>query len=201
MKELEIKLQKKENKWKTRYFKENFQGKLKPFIMKSSTHLDFGCGFGFLAYLLAKDYSKAKIFGIDKNQRSINLANKKYRKSNLKFNCTDKITGKYDSISAFFVIHHLKKNSRKYLREFYNHLNTKGRVIIFDFRKISKAKYRKWYEKKREAGEYKESFEKSYKEHNKWTVKQFSSLMKNVGFKTIKDEPIDEFWFFYVGKK
>ena len=49
--------------------------------------------------------------------------------------------------------------------------------------------------------EYIESFEDSYKRHNRWTVSEFCNLMEKVGFKTLTAEEAQDHWFWYVGKK
>lgn len=197
---LKSKLEKKQKKWNNKYFgKHNFKDRLASYIKK--THLDFGCGFGTLPYLLAKDYPNTKITGIDINCDEISLGKHEYKLKNLKLGCTDKITEKFDSISSFHVIHHLKDKSESYLKEFYKHLNPGGIVIIFDFRKVSRKEFEYWYDKKKKIGEYKDDFETSYKEHNRWTVEEFKDMMENISFKTIKSRKAADYWLWYVGKK
>jgi cyclopropane fatty-acyl-phospholipid synthase-like methyltransferase len=194
-------LRKKEIRWKSRYFNQDFKRKLKPYISKSRKHLDFGCGYGFLIFLLARDYPTTEFYGVDFDDKSIKLGKKKYHRENLHLICTDKLAGKFDSISAFFLVHHLKKMTDKYLKGFHDHLNRGGKIIIFDFRKVSRLKYKKWYDKKKNTGEYTDDFEKSFEWHCRWSVKQFSSMMEKNGFKTLEAEDVDDFWFFYAGEK
>ena len=185
-----------EQKWKTKYLNKGFKKILSKHVSKK--HLDFGCGYGALPFLLAKDFPKLKVVGIDIDKDQIKIGKQRYKRKNLQLKCTDKITGKFDSISSFFSIHHLKA---KDLKEFHKHLNPGGKLIIFDFRKVPKSKFKEWYEKKKIIGEYKDSFEKSYKEHSRWSVEEFSNLMQDIGFKTLKAEKAAKYWLWYVGKK
>jgi 2-polyprenyl-3-methyl-5-hydroxy-6-metoxy-1,4-benzoquinol methylase len=191
----------KEKKWKTRYYYEGFREKIKPFIIDSKKHLDFGCGFGFLAYFISKDYPKIQVYGFDIDRNCIKIAKQYYKRNNLHFICTSNITQKFDSISVYNVLHHLDEKVEKFLRLFYKKLNLNGKIIIRDFRKVSKDKFKKWYDKKVEEGIYKDSFELAYKEHNRWTSKQFSDLMKKIGFKTIIIENYEEYGLVYIGRK
>ncbi|MCW1309918.1 MAG: methyltransferase domain-containing protein [Candidatus Nanoarchaeia archaeon] len=192
---------KTEKNWNRRYYKWNFRSLLLPYISRSKRHLDFGCGFGFLTYILAKEYPRTMFYGIDIDKERIKIGRKRYSRVNLKLRCSNKIIGKFDSMSMCFVIHHLGNMTKQYLKELYKHLNPNGKIIVFDFRKVSKSRYKKWYDKKVKEGEYEDSFEKSYQTHNRWTIKEFSSLMEKIGFKTILTKPIGDLRFLYVGEK
>ena len=188
----------KNKKWKKRYNREDFGGRFRKYIGK--IHLDFGCGLGTFAYLVAKNNPDKTVCGFDINKDKIKIGKKHYKLKNLYLKATDKITGKSDSISLFFVVHHLK-DIEKYLREFYKHLNPGGKIMIYDFRKVSKPKFIKWYKKKKEIGEYTGSFEKSYREHNKYTPEEFISIAEKIGFETTNCEKAGNYWFVYIGKK
>jgi cyclopropane fatty-acyl-phospholipid synthase-like methyltransferase len=199
MNDIRIFLSRKEKKWNNRYFNKGFKKRLVEIL--GNKHLDFGCGFGYLAFLLAKDFPKSKVYGIDIKKEQIKLGQQKYKLRNLHLKCTGKIAGEFDSISAFFVMHHLEERTEHYMHEFYKHLSPKGKILIFDFRKVSKVKYKRWHDKKTAMGEYNEGFEESYSMHNKWTLQKFCSLMEKHGFRALNAEEAGDYWFFYSGEK
>ena len=181
------------------------------YISESKKHLDFGCGFGCKTYLIACEYPKIKIIGMDKDRNIIRLAKKRYKTDNLKFMVSGCVKGKFDSISCFNVLHHIK-DVKEYVKGFYSHLNAKGIVIVSDFRRVPKKKFRKLYYNKR-LREYRKikskvlskifkpkSFEEDYKQHCRWNIKQFVSMFEEAGFKTL-DIIYDELNLFYLGIK
>ena len=148
-------------------------------------------GFGYFAYLIARDFN-AEVVGVDKDEKVLSLGRNKYRLDNLKFSSS--LSGMFDSMSAVYVVHHLK------LEEFKDVLkHVSGKVLIYDFRKVSKQKFKRWYDKKILIGEYKDSFSESYKKHCRWNSSEFKELMESFGFKTIECYDAGEHWFFYTG--
>lgn len=190
----------KERNWKEKYFEKGLKEKLKPVLSKSNKHLDFGCGIGTLPYLLAMDYPRLQVYGYDIDMESIHIAQVRYIMPNLIFKCKERLSENFDTMSCFNVIHHLEE-VEKFLEIFYKRLNPNGKIIVKDFRKVSKKRFKEWYDKKIEEGAYKDSFEESYKKHNKWSIKGFQKLAEKIGFKTLKMEKDKEYWFFFVGKK
>jgi ubiquinone/menaquinone biosynthesis C-methylase UbiE len=187
----------RERRWKERYFKLKFREMIKPYLIDSKKHLDFGCGFGYFAYLLSRDYPRMKIVGIDTNKQAIKEGRKRYKRKNLRLIATSEIRGKYTSISCCLVLHELP-NLKKYVKEFYKHLEKNGNILVYDFRKASREKFADLYKKRK----YKEeSFEEFYKKHCKWSPRQLADMFKKVGFKTLKTKSIGDYWCLYVGKK
>ena len=191
------KMLRKEKRWNKGFPKHKIY--LQKFIRKSKNHLDFGCGFGYFAYLLAKNFPQIQVTGIDVSNNAIRLGKKKYKRKNLQLKREHTIKNCYDSITAIDVVHHLTNPSR-YLRHFYEHLNDKGYVLIHDFRKVSRLKFRPCYEAKKAEGRYESSFEVMYKRHCRWTPKQFSAMAKKAGFKQ-KYLKTRNYNFIYVGQK
>lgn len=158
--------------------------------------MDFGCGLGIFTKILAEKFPKISFAGIDIDKARIKTAKQRYKKKNLKFKCSKKITGKYDSASSIFVLHEIK-NANKSLREIYKSLNKNGKLLIYDFKTASKKDFRILYKK----GTFDGSFEEEFKEHNRWTLKEFEEMCKKAGFKTIEIFPVDKHWLAYVGEK
>jgi len=185
-----------------------FQKILSKYISKSKRHLDFGCGFGCTTYLLACEYPEMKVTGMDIRREDINAGRKRYIAPNLKLMVSNKINGKFDTISCFGVLHEIVGDLNYYLKEFHSHLNPHGKVLIFDFRKVSRKKLMKFYYKPRLEELSKEkiksfnlkSFDEEYEHHCKWTVKQFVSMFEKVGFKTLEIK-LDEIALEYIGEK
>lgn len=91
--------------------------------------LDVGCGTGLFAYKVAK--RGANVLGIDFSDEAIDIAQKKYKLSNLHFERIDAtdIQGKYDIIVSIGTLEHMD-NPLKILKVFKNHLRPHGRIII-----------------------------------------------------------------------
>jgi ubiquinone/menaquinone biosynthesis C-methylase UbiE len=187
----------REKKWEERYFNLKFREMIKPYLRGSKKHLDFGCGFGCFAYLLSKDYPRMKVIGTDIDKEAIREGRKRYKRKNLKLVATDKIIGKYTSISCCFTLHELT-NPKKYIKEFYRHLENDGIILVYDLRKVSKKKFIKWYSERKYI---QESFEETYRKHCKWTPKELAKIFEKSGFKTLEVRSISDYWCFYVGKK
>ena len=170
--------------------------KFKENVSNSKKHLDFGCEFGTFPKILAEKYPDVKVYGIDLDKEKIEIGKRRYRLPNLFVLYSTKIIGLYDSITALFTLHEIS-DTNKALDDLYRHLNNDGRIMIYDFRKTSKAKYKEWYEK----GSMSRVFEEEYRKHNRWAVKEFEQMCEKSGFKTIKTEPIGDFWLIYIGKK
>jgi cyclopropane fatty-acyl-phospholipid synthase-like methyltransferase len=185
-----------ENNWKTRF--ELFEQKLdfKENILNNGTHLDFGCGFGAFAKILAEKYPCLQVCGIDADREKIQVGCQRYKLPNLHLIHSNEVLGNYSSCTAFVTLHEIV-DSIGALRNLYEHLNNDGRMMIYDFRKTSKAKYREWYEK----GKREHCFEEEYQKHNRWTAEEFKRMCEDAGFETVKVERYRNYWLFYIGKK
>ena len=143
-----------------------------------------------------------KVTGIDKDKEKIDFARKKFKRKNLKFIVSQKISGKFDLIFCVKTTHYL--NMKKYPKEFFKHLNLNGFILAFDYRKVSKKKAKKvWNQRDKEfkkIGLQMKPFEKWYKKHNLWSSNQFKKIFEKAGFKTVKlkEENVDAL---YIGKK
>ena len=102
---------------------------LKEVNWKNKRVLDVGCGTGFFAFHAAK--KGAKVLGIDYAEEGINIAKKKYRHRNLKFEKLDvkEIKEKFDIIVSIGVLEHMDEPF-KILKLLKSRLNPKGKIII-----------------------------------------------------------------------
>jgi ubiquinone/menaquinone biosynthesis C-methylase UbiE len=185
-----------ENNWKTRFelFEDRFN--FKENILNSGTHLDFGCGSGAFAKILAEKYPCLQVYGIDMDREKIQIGSRRYKLPNLHLIHSNEVLGKYSSCTAFFTLHEIV-DSVGALQNLYEHMNNDGRIMIDDFRKTSKAKYRRWYEK----GKRERCFDEEYQKHNRWTVEEFKRMCESAGFETTKVGRHGNYWLFYIGKK
>lgn len=160
-----------------------------------------------MPYLLSKDFPQLIVVGVDKDKNAINEGKKRYKADNFNLSASKNIKGNFDSISCFNVLHHIE-NVEEYLNKLYSILNPKGRIIIIDFRKVSKEKFKKEYYNLRIA-ELKnsknktfnlESFEEEYRRHNRWNMKEFVSMLENTGFKTLEVK-LESLQLVYAGEK
>jgi len=158
--------------------------------------LDFGCGFGTFAEMLAERYPNVQVYGIDLDREKIDVGRQRYKPPNLYLLHSNRIIGKYDSMTAFFSFHEIA-DIKKALNNLYEHLSDNGKILTYDFRKTTKAKYREWYEK----GNLNRDFEEEYLKHNRWTLEEFEQMCEESGFETIKTEPAGDYWLLFIGIK
>lgn len=185
-----------ERRWETRFktFADMFD--FEHSISTGKRHLDFGCGFGAFAKILAERYSHVQVHGIDTDEEKITAGKKRYRLPNLHLLHSKGIIGNYDSVTAFFTLHEIS-NTEEILCNLCRHLNRDRRIMIYDFRRVTRAKYREWYQRGRPG----QNFEQAYLRHNRWTVEEFRQKCLDAGLKTLRSEPMGDFWFLYVGEK
>jgi len=157
-------------------------------------HLDFGCGYGYFAKLLSEKYNR-KVLGFDIDRDKIEMGKERYG-VNENYTLSSHLDSKYDSVTAIRVLHEVP-DIDKTLKLIYEHLNKGGRILIYDFRKISKEEFRKIHE----SWPHKRSFEEEYEEHNKWSLDEFKKMMEKVGFKTIKAKEVGKCELVYIGEK
>lgn len=183
--------------------KENFFKLTKDFELDKNLRgkkkiLDFGCGYGFFTKLLARRYPNKKIVGLEISKNKIKFAKKVNNSKNITYKLSKGIIGKYDVIIATFTIHEIKGAQTK-LNHLEKSLNKNGVLLIYDFRKVSKNKFRKLYNK--DMVHQGADFEEEYEEHNKWTLKEFKEMCEKAEFKTIKIKPSKQFYLVYIGIK
>jgi ubiquinone/menaquinone biosynthesis C-methylase UbiE len=169
---------------------------LKSELKNSKVHLDFGCGYGNFAFVSSKHFPKLEILGVDLDRDVIKAAKMRYSSKKLKFSTRipDK---KVDSVSIVHVLHELRGNLQKTLKRIYLVMGKNGKIIVYDYQKTSREEFKKLFKKRG----WSNSFDEEYKEHNKWTIKQFQKIMEDAGFRTIQIKPSRKYWLMYVGEK
>lgn len=76
--------------------------------------LDFGCGIGKLASLMAQEYARSVIYGYDVSAKSIESAREKWGPlKNLVFNTQLPDVTTFDLITVANVFHHIKRGKRQ----------------------------------------------------------------------------------------
>jgi 2-polyprenyl-3-methyl-5-hydroxy-6-metoxy-1,4-benzoquinol methylase len=178
-------------------YRQKIMPELRKVIKKSQKILDFGCGLGYIVYRLSKEYPSKDFYGIDLNRKAISGGKKRYLRKNLHLNC-GKLNGKYDVIFTLHVLHEIKGTTiSKQIKEFSKHLEDRGYIYIYDFRKNPKKIFRKYFIKEEWHGD----FEEQYKEHNKMYKRDYEILFKKSGFKTICLKDATATQFYYIGQK
>ncbi len=102
---------------------------LKEIKWKGKKVLDVGCGTGLFAFSAAK--KEAMVLGVDYSKTAIDVAKKKYKAANLRFEQlnVDHVHGKYDVIVSIGTLEHMD-NPFKILKLFKKHLKAQGHIII-----------------------------------------------------------------------
>ena len=185
-----------EVRWQKRFPPFERMLKLTENLSGSHTHLDFGCGFGTFAKLVADRYPSVQVYGIDPDRAKIETGKKRYTSPNLHLSCSEEIEGRYDSVTAVLALHETS-DPKKSILDLAQHANPRGRLMVYEFRKTGKKKYREWYEK----GSRDRPFDEAYEKHSRWTVDQFRQICENVGFKSVEARPIGDYWLLYIGLK
>lgn len=81
---------------------------------RTSMILDFGCGIGNLANLIAQAYPQSTVYGYDVSSKSIELAREKWgHMKNLVFECGLPGSGVYDLVVVANVFHHIIRKDRR----------------------------------------------------------------------------------------
>lgn len=96
--------------------------------------LEFGCGIGKLASLLAKKFPHANVYGYDQSKKSLAVAKEEnIRNKNISFGDELLEIKKFDLIVISNVFHHIPHKERvptlTFLKEL---LKGKGKIIIFE---------------------------------------------------------------------
>jgi 2-polyprenyl-3-methyl-5-hydroxy-6-metoxy-1,4-benzoquinol methylase len=116
-------------------------------LPRQGTILDFGCGYGFISYMLSLTGEDRIITGIDHDQEKIEVAKTGFLK-NVKtgFICADITTfpvGPRDAFLFSDVLHYLKKEDQEaLLKNCINNLNPGGIILIRDADNKKKRKHK-----------------------------------------------------------
>lgn len=163
-------------------------------------HLDFGCGFGAFLKILADKYPKKEFYGVDFDKNELIIGKKIYKNKNLFLKSFKGVYGKekFDSISFFFVLHEIE-DVEKLLRQIREMLKKNAKVFVYDFRLVSKEKFRKFYDNNKDPN--KGDFEEEYEEHNRWITEEFEDMMQGLGFNTLDIKSEGDYYLSYVGEK
>lgn len=93
--------------------------------------LDVACADGYGTRVLSESVSS--VIGVDKNEKYLKIANKKYNYKNIEFRRIDidedKITDKYDGIVCLETLEHLKY-PKKFLINLYEVLADSGKMVL-----------------------------------------------------------------------
>lgn len=107
-------------------------------IRKGQVAVDFGCGPGFLALLLAK--KAEKVYAVDINQEMLDIVSKRAAKAGIRNIETLKsreygaeIPKKADFVFALSVVHEVVRK-RKLFSLFHSLLKEKGKLVVADWR-------------------------------------------------------------------
>jgi ubiquinone/menaquinone biosynthesis C-methylase UbiE len=102
-------------------------------IKNNSTILDAGCGTGTFLKILSKNKT-LKLYGIDVSRKMLEVAKKKLKnRARLSLIPVEKIgyRNKFDYIFSIIPMHHYS-DQEKAIKNFYQSLKNKGRLIILD---------------------------------------------------------------------
>lgn len=187
-----------EELWDSRFPRLEQDFELPKYLSHKGKHLDYGSGVGYFAKLVAERYPGVTVHGADIKQDFLDSAQERYPLPNLKFMHADDVEGGYDTINANLTLHEILDAQGK-LKELYQKLKRGGKLMIHEFRKTSKKKFREQYD--RNTDPEKRSFEEEYEEHNRWTMRQLEQMCKNAGFKTLKIKKHGDHFMSYIGEK
>ena len=175
-------------------------------LSKPLSILDYGAGTGGFASLLAEYNPKIKVTAMDSNPEVIELGKEHYKHiPNLEFIVDEKIPQKkYDLIFKNLVLHELsgkgnKKIIKSSLKKAYKSLKEEGLISILDNVKVSKEEFKPIYESNKSPK--KGTFEEEYKEHNKYTLKDWVEMLEKSGFSKEHSQELPPNLFHYRGKK
>lgn len=108
--------------------------------------LDMGCGYGQLAYSLARAFPKAEVVGVDADRGRISEAKIRFRAKNLSFTAGDaagfKSGEKFDAIVMADLFHHVPKRLHPSVTAMarYN-LRKNGLLVIADINPSSPLRF------------------------------------------------------------
>ncbi|MFA6047632.1 MAG: class I SAM-dependent methyltransferase [Parcubacteria group bacterium] len=95
-------------------------------FVKDKTVLDFGCGGGYGTEYLSR-FTNLNVTGFDIDKKTIGINREYYKNKNLQFESEKDRLGKYDVITSFQVIEHIKeRNVDNLLSNIKKHLKDDG---------------------------------------------------------------------------
>jgi len=173
------------------------------------THLDVGCGFGTIPFLIACCWPNTKVIGIEVDKKMISWGKARYgHLPNLKLlkYGIDELKIEVGSISCINVLHHADDhiNVLEHIRRL---LKRRGRVFIREFVRVKDGEMRRIYENT--VKEYRKygvrlcgdvaNFDIWYKIHSRWSERELRCLLG----KFFKPLAIRCFGhdFYFVGEK
>jgi 2-polyprenyl-3-methyl-5-hydroxy-6-metoxy-1,4-benzoquinol methylase len=116
--------------------------------------LDFGAGTGANCTLC----KPGQYFGIDPDEKRINLAKKLYPDYDFDVFQNDNLTAKNNSIDVILIIavlHHISSEKiRSYVKQFRKALRPGGMIVVIEPCLIEKSNINNWYMKKIDNGSY-----------------------------------------------
>lgn len=192
------KIQFNEKRWKEEFSHVSRSLDLGNYISESEKHLDLGCGVGTFTWMLAKRFPGVEFLGLNIDEGKIGTARANYDLPNLEFVCSESIPGAYDSITATYVLHEIGRDRKvlEKLEDMRKSLNDCGKILIYDFRKVPKQRFRKHYERGGDGWEG--TFEEEYEKHNKWTYDELEKLCDSAGLTVERGRKVGGFWMALV---
>ena len=156
--------------------------------------LEIGCGIGNGTHLIKKHFLPKKIYALDIDKKSIEIAKHKNKEKSIIFQFGDATklnfsNSRFDAVFEFTMMHHLK-NWRSCIKEVKRVLKPGGEFIIDDF---SLASFQTLF------GRF---LNKIFKhKHTIYRESEFYKELKNTGFKIIKSRSYYPGHFIIIAKK
>lgn len=108
-------------------------------LPRSGIIYEIGCGYGSLSYILAQSSPQRRIVGIDSDNNKINIANQKFKLSNLEYVNGDALTFNYSQCQGVVLsdfLHHIDPVEQiDILKKISSQVMKKGVVVIKEINK------------------------------------------------------------------
>jgi ubiquinone/menaquinone biosynthesis C-methylase UbiE len=166
-------------------------------LRKDKVVLEIGCGNGYGARLIKKYFSPKKIYGIDLDEKMIQLAKQKNKDSVVVFEVGDVLnlkfkSNQFDAIFDFGILHHVIE-WKDALKELKRVLKPEGQLILEDLSIETFNGFFGWIMKKTFKHPYEKMFNKD----------EFIDYLKSLGFEIIEEKTYAPFlrYFVVIAKK